>query len=68
MTMMIHSNSFLRTKAAMNTMPIEPKKIIVATTRIGLNINFSCWKNPIKNPVPMRETMVPRTNMTVCDD
>lgn len=64
-TMMMQSSELLRTKAATNTMPIDAKKMIVAMIRMGLNINFSCWKNPIKNPVPIREMMVPRVNMTI---
>jgi hypothetical protein len=65
MTMMIHNRGFPSTNAATKTMPIEPRKIMVATTRTGLNMSFSCWKKPIRNPVPIKETIMPRVYMTV---
>jgi len=48
------------TKAEMKIMIIIAKNTIVATMRTGLNISFVCVENPIKKPVPMRETTVPR--------
>jgi len=48
------------TKAEMKIMMIITRNTMVATMRTGLNINFNCLRNPIKNPVPIRETTVPR--------
>lgn len=33
--------------------------MIVATTRTGLNMSLSCCMNPIRNPVPIREMIMP---------
>jgi len=67
MTIMIHSKGFPSTNAATKTMPIEARKIMVATTRTGLNMSFNCWKKPIRNPVPIKETIMPRVYMMTKD-
>jgi len=59
-TKMIHRVPLLSRNAEMKIMTIIARNTIVATIRTGLNISFSCLENPIKKPVPMSETTVPR--------
>jgi len=65
--MIMHKRELERTKAATNTMPIEAMKTIVATIRTGLNMSLSCWKKPMRKPVPIREIIMPMVYMKAKD-
>jgi len=58
-TNMMQRISLPITNAPTKIRMMEPKNTMVAPTRTGLNMSFSCLVKPIRNPVPIRATIVP---------